>query len=196
MAFSHSTPQVVHWVNVISSNNADNTGVTDATAAIQSALNRASTGQIVYFPPGTYLLSSNPTVPSGVYYYLENATLSGGTLSGGTQVAFATPGAVQVLNQGTNTSGSAPVITSLGSVSGTSIQLSDLTRDYMVYLEITTAGTATTVEIGHTSAASDVLIMSSGAVSTGVVSFRLPAGWWFKWTGTTTAIANQNAVGC
>jgi hypothetical protein len=95
-----------------------------------------------------------------------------------------------------NSAGSAPILTALGSVSGTSIQLSDTTRDYMVYLEITTAGTATTVEIGHTAAASDVLIMSAGAVSAGVVAFRLPAGWWFKWTGTVTAIANQNAVGC
>jgi hypothetical protein len=66
----------------------------------------------------------------------------------------------------------------------------------MVYLEITTAGTSTTIEMGHTSAASDVLVMSSGGVSAGVVSFRLPAGWYFKWTGTTTAIGNQNAVGC
>ena len=98
---------------------------------------------------------------------------------------------------GTVTSGSAPVITALGAVSGTAIQLSDLTRDYMVYLEVTTAGTATSISLGPTSAASAVTVLTSVAVAAGdLYSFRLPAGWYFKWTGTTTAIGNQNAVGC
>lgn len=98
---------------------------------------------------------------------------------------------------GSNSSGSAPVLTALGAVSGTAIQLSDLTRDYMVYLEATTAGTATSISIGPTSAASAVTVLSSVSVSVGdLYSFRLPAGWYFKWTGTTTAIGNQNAVGC
>lgn len=98
---------------------------------------------------------------------------------------------------GTSTAPSAPVLTALGAVSGTGIQLADLTRDYMVYLEVTTAGTATSVTIGHTSSANDVTIMASAAATAGqVISFRLPAGWYFKWTGTTTAIANQVAVGC
>jgi len=104
---------------------------------------------------------------------------------------------VATLNGGTTTAGSAPVISSIGAVSGTAIQLSDLTRDYMVYLEITTAGTANTLSIGHTSSANDVTLITSVAVAVGVLwSFRLPAGWYFKWAGTTTAIGNQNAVGC
>ena len=104
---------------------------------------------------------------------------------------------VTVMNGGSKTSGSAPVLTSLGAVSGTAIQLSDATRDYTVYLEVTTSGTATAISIGHTSAASDVTILSSVAVTAGnLYSFRLPAAWYFKWTGTTTAIGNQNAVGC
>jgi hypothetical protein len=101
------------------------------------------------------------------------------------------------LNAGTNTAGSAPVLTSLGAVSGTAIQLADLTRDYVVYLEVTTAGTATSLTIGPTSSANAVSIMTSAAATAGqVISFRLPAGWYYKWTGTTTALANQNAVGC
>src|SRR5579872_4473345 len=75
---------------------------------------------------------------------------------------------------GTSTAASAPVLTALGAVSGTAIQLSDLTRDYMVYLEVTTAGTATSVTIGHTSSANDVSIMTSQAATAGqVITFRL-----------------------
>jgi hypothetical protein len=98
---------------------------------------------------------------------------------------------------GTSTAASAPVLTSLGFTSGTAAQLTDTTRDYMVYLECTTSGTATSITIGHTSSANDVTIMASAAATAGVVySFRLPAGWYVKWTGTTTAFATQNAVGC
>lgn len=100
-------------------------------------------------------------------------------------------------NAGSNSAGSAPVLTALGAVSGTAIQLTDTTRDYMVYLEVTTAGTATSVTIGPTNAANAVTIMASAAATAGqVISFRLPAGWFFKWTGTTTAVGNQIAVGC
>jgi len=98
---------------------------------------------------------------------------------------------------GTSTAASAPVLTSLGAASGTALQLADLTRDYMVYLEATTSGTATSITMGPTSSANAVTIMASAAATAGVVySFRLPAGWYFKWTGTTTAFATQNAVGC
>jgi hypothetical protein len=98
---------------------------------------------------------------------------------------------------GTSSAASAPILTSLGAVSGTAIQLTDTTRDYLVYLEVTTAGTATSVTMGHTSSANDVTLMSSAAATAGqVITFRLPAGWYFKWTGTTTAIGNQVAVGC
>jgi len=100
-------------------------------------------------------------------------------------------------NAGTSSAGSAPVLTALGAASTVATQLADLTRDYMVYLEVTTAGTATSLTIGHTSSANDVSLMTSQAATAGqVISFRLPAGWWFKWSGTTTAIGNQVAVGC
>lgn len=122
-------------------------------------------------------------------------TISGANMSAGEAVG--TYGEVINANAGTSSAGSAPILTSLGAVSGTALQLSDLTRDYLVYLEVTTAGTATSVTIGHTSAASDVSIMTSAAATAGqVITFRLPAGWYFKWTGTTTAIGNQVAVGC
>jgi Pectate lyase superfamily protein len=47
------------WINV-SAYNADATGVTDSTTAIQDALNAVPrAGGVVYFPPGTYLLNSS-----------------------------------------------------------------------------------------------------------------------------------------
>lgn len=127
-----------------------------------------------------------------------NGCTAGVTISGTHTVVSATvPAAVQSFIAGTSSAASAPVLTALGAVSGTAIQLSDLTRDYMVYLEVTTAGTATSLTAGHTNSANDVSILTSVSVAVGdLFAFRLPAGWWFKWTGTTTAIGNQNAVGC
>ena len=116
---------------------------------------------------------------------------SGGTLASGTVTGLLT------LNGGTDTAGSAPVLTALGFTSGTAAQLADLTRDYLVYLQVGTAGTAMSVSIGHTSAASDVTVVSNATATAGeVVSVRLPAGWWLKWTATTATLANQVAVGC
>jgi len=42
--------------------NADNTGATNAAPAIQSAINAASSGQVVYLPAGDYLISSSLSV--------------------------------------------------------------------------------------------------------------------------------------
>jgi hypothetical protein len=102
---------------------------------------------------------------------------------------------VQTLNGGTDTAASAPVLTP-AFASGTASQLSDTTRDYMIYLTVTTSGTATTVEFGHSSAADDVVLLSDVSVTAPmVISFRLPAGWYVKLTWTTT-VFSQSAVGC
>lgn len=128
---------------------------------------------------------------SGTYV----TSIPGSPLCGGESVG--TFGEVVAANAGTSSAGSAPVLTALGSVTGTALQLSDLTRDYMVYLTVTTSGTATSVTIGPTSAASGATVMASAAATAGqVIAFRLPAGWYFKWAGTTTAITGQVAVGC
>jgi hypothetical protein len=106
--------------------------------------------------------------------------------------------AVQVLNAGTDTAPSAPVLTAVaGTNGGGGVQLTDLTRDYMVYLEVGTAGTAWIVSAGPTSAASAVTIHASGVATAGqVLSFRLPAGWYFLWSATTATLAQSVAVGC
>lgn len=97
---------------------------------------------------------------------------------------------------GTSTAPSAPVLTPAFATT-VAAQLADTTRDYMVYLTVTTSGTATSVTIGPTAAANAATIMGSAPATAGqVISFRLPAGWFVKWAGTTTAIATQTAVGC
>lgn len=144
-----------------------------------------------------FLLSNNPAAISEGGTGAATAAAALANLGGAPANGSAPFTGVADFNAGTDTAGSAPALTALGAVSGTAIQLADLTRDYMVYLDVTTGGTATTVAMGPTSGVSAVSILNNVAVAVGqLISFRLPAGWFFKWTGTTTAIGNQNAVGC
>jgi hypothetical protein len=106
-----------------------------------------------------------------------------------------TAGGLVTENAGTKTSGSAPVLTP-AFANGVASQLSDLTRDYMVYLECTTAGTTLVVAIGPTSTPANSIITSSTATLGELVSFRLPAGWYVEWSATTAAFATQTAIGC
>ena len=96
---------------------------------------------------------------------------------------------------GTNTSGGAAVLTPTFA-NGTAAQLSDTTRDYMVYLTIGTAGTAFSVAIGPTSTPANTIMASATPTADELISFRLPAGWFVKWAGTSTTIATQKAIGC
>jgi hypothetical protein len=96
---------------------------------------------------------------------------------------------------GTNGASSAPVLTPTFA-NGTAAQLADITRDYTVYLQCSTAGTALTVSIGPTSTPANTLISSSTATLGELITIRLPAGWFLKWAATTAAFATQTAVGC
>jgi hypothetical protein len=171
------------------------TGANDG--ALTPGGNQAYGFAVAGMQTGTMIMANTLSGTSGIYQYVSGGgyTLFQQSYSDLTQVeTLLLP--LTTLNGGTITAYSAPIITGIGAVSGTAVQLSDKSRDYVVYLECTTPGTATTIGIGHTSAADDVLIMNDAAISAGVVSFRLPAGWYFAWTGTTTAFGNQNAVGC
>jgi hypothetical protein len=117
---------------------------------------------------------------------VTNALSVGTTLTGAGIASF---------NAGTNSSGSAPVLTP-SFASGTAAQLADLTRDYMVYLTIGTAGTANTLAIGPTSSPANTLISSATATTGEMMVVRLPAGWFLKWTATTATLATQTAIGC
>ena len=99
---------------------------------------------------------------------------------------------------GTDSSGSAPILTAVaGTNGGGGVQLTDTTRDYQVYLQVGTAGTAWIVSMGHTGSANDVTLHASGVATAGqTLTFRLPAGWYFLWSATTATLAQSVAVGC
>jgi hypothetical protein len=114
------------------------------------------------------------------------------------QVPSSSFASVVAAGAGVSTAGSAPVLTAVaGTNGGGGVQLTDVTRDYMIYLEVGTAGTAWIVSMGHTSGANDVTLHASGTATTGqVLTFRLPAGWYFLWSATTATLAQSVAVGC
>jgi hypothetical protein len=120
-------------------------------------------------------------------------SVPGSPLAAGETVA--TFGEVVNANAGTSSSGSAPVLTPAFATT-VAAQLADTTRDYMVYLAVTTSGTVTTVAIGPTSTPANTILPSSSVTAGQLVSFRLPAGWYVKWAGTSTAFATQTAIGC
>ena len=61
----HLIAQKRHWVDVTAAPYfADNTGVTNAATAIQTAINAATAGSTIYLPRGTYKLESTITLPA------------------------------------------------------------------------------------------------------------------------------------
>lgn len=120
-----------------------------------------------------------------------NLTVTGNLVVNGTEA----PGGVSSPGAGVNTAGSAPALTPTFA-NGTAAQLADTSRDYLVYLQIGTAGTGFTLAIGPTSSPANTLFASATPVSEELISFRLPAGWFVKWAGTGTTLANQTAIGC
>jgi hypothetical protein len=96
---------------------------------------------------------------------------------------------------GTKTTTAAAVLTP-AFANGTASQLSDTTRDYQVYFTVGTAGSAFSVAIGPTSTPANTIVSSNTPNAGESISFRLPAGWFVKWAGTSTTLANQTAVGC
>ena len=119
--------------------------------------------------------------------YGQVLPLAGGTLSG-----------ILHAGAGTDSSGSAPILTAVaGTNGGGGVQLTDTTRDYQVYLQVGTAGTAWIVSMGHTGSANDVTLHASGVATAGqTLTFRLPAAWYFLWSATTATLAQSVAVGC
>jgi hypothetical protein len=131
----------------------------------------------------------------------QTLPLSGGTLTGVLNSAgIVNTGTVSSSgiisqNAGTNSAGSAPLLTP-ANANGTAAQLTDTTRDYMLYLTIGTAGTALTVAIGPTAGVADTIYTAATATGGEAICFRLPAGWFWKWAATTATLAEQTAIGC
>lgn len=121
---------------------------------------------------------------------------TGGTVGGSLTVtgAMAVDGVLSAA-AGVSTAGSAPALTPTFA-GGVAAQLADITRDYIVYFQIGTAGTGFTLAIGPTSTPANTIFTSATPVSEELISFRLPAGWFVKWSGTGTTLAAQIAIGC
>lgn len=96
---------------------------------------------------------------------------------------------------GTKTTAAAAVLTPTFA-NNTASQLSDVTRDYMVYFTVGTAGSAFSIAIGPTSTPANTILTSNTPNAGEAIAFRLPAGWYVKWAGTLTTLANQIAIGC
>lgn len=120
-------------------------------------------------------------------------TTSGTGLDTGEVVG--TFGEVINANAGTNSSGSAPVLTPTFT-SGTAAQLSDLTRDYECYIQIGTGGGTVSVAIGPTSTPANTIVNAAAGVNGEVIRVRLPAAWYLKITVATSTITGVVAVGC
>jgi hypothetical protein len=124
-------------------------------------------------------------------------TITGNLAIGGTATVTGVLSSTALLdiNGGSNTATSAPAITPTFA-NGTASQLADTTRDYLVYLQIGTAGTAFTLAIGPTSTPANTIMASATPLADELLSFRLPAGWYVKWAGTSTTLTTQTAIGC
>lgn len=136
---------------------------------------------------------------SGNMYVKGNTTHLGNlTVQGTITAASATTGTVTGVffaNGGVNTAAGVNVITPSFALGTIGTQLTDTTRDYMVYLTTTTAGTINLLSIGSTSAATSATIAIGTAQLGSAYDFRLPAGWFVRITGTTAAFV-QTAVSC
>lgn len=145
------------------------------------------------------VVAADPTTPMGVAdkEYVDAAATAAAAASApvtGVAGAFSVGGKL-TLNGGTATAGSAPVLTPTFA-NGTAAQLSDTTRDYMLYLQCTTSGTALTIAIGPTSTPANTIVNSLAVSAGALLTIRLPAGWYLKWAATSAAFAQQKAIGC
>jgi hypothetical protein len=101
-----------------------------------------------------------------------------------------------VAEAATNTSSGATYSNPSLSNSTTGTQLS-ASKDVMLYLTCSTAGTGLTIKMGTSQSPPQNTIVSNVAVSIGdMFTIRVPAGWYVAWNATTAAFANQAAVTC
>jgi len=156
---------------------------------------------------GNTVQSGNATITGTLQAASLAGSLTVATIGTESVAALTTTGVI-TQNSGINSSGSVNVLvgtqTGLG---GTTIlttlgtggtQISDQTRDYMVYCETTTTGGAT-ILLGPTATATLATVFVGSlltAGTSGVISFRVPAGWYTRFTGTSWACASPVAISC
>jgi hypothetical protein len=111
----------------------------------------------------------------------NSAAYTGG---GGAQVVLTAAGSSPFM-VGTGTGGFA---------NGVPAQLTNTKYNFMVSLEITTSGTAFTLNVGPTSTPATVFMQSESVTAGQQIIVPLYAGWYLEWAGTTVAIATQVAI--
>ena len=141
-----------------------------------------------------------PTNPSGTSAcptpFQPSATAVPGVVDSVTIAGNSPPLVAPQPSSPSNSANWAGLSTPAATNGGAGVQVS-ITQDAMVYLQVGTAGTAFSLSIGHTSGASDVTLISTAVATAGeLISFRLPAGWYYKWSATTATLAQQKAVAC
>jgi hypothetical protein len=131
------------------------------------------------------------------------SSLTTSTVSAQSVATLTTTGVtVETVNSGVNSSLAANYLNAtigagaaaiLGTAaSGT--QLSDLTRDYMVYLQITAGGAGATLTIGTANTCNSTLFVNATTGPGTMYSFRLPAAWFIRMQAT--AAFTQTAISC
>ena len=135
---------------------------------------------------------------------VQSGTVTAVTLNAGTQGATTYNGIqTYAANAGDNTSAAATYLNATIGAGGNAIlgtaasgtQLSDLTRDYMVYLQVMTGGAGATISIGAANTAVSTLFANATCGPGTLYSFRLPAGWYIRFQGTA-GITQQTAISC
>jgi hypothetical protein len=99
---------------------------------------------------------------------------------------------IATLNGGTNTAGAATVTTP---TLGAAAQLAQTTKDSMLYITVTTAGTLT-IAIGPTSGVANTIVAGLASAIGDMYSIRLPAAWYVAVTSGTTAVWTTTAIVC
>lgn len=138
--------------------------------------------------------TSDDTTVNGTLTVKGTSSLDNGAITTDGTGDITTSGIVNTKGVDTATSG-AHVITPV-LANGTAAQLSDVTRDYMLYLAVTTSGTANTLAIGPTSTPANTINPTAAWTAGQMLTVRVPAGWYVKWAGTSTLIATQTAISC
>lgn len=180
--------------------NATYTTTSNATNAAFAYTAVSSTGRLLSATVtgdsvGRFVIDVNGTMGWGPGSATRDVTLartSAGVLSVTGDLAVSGP---IYANSGIDTAGSAPVLTPTFTAS-TAAQLSDTSRDYMVYLQVGTPGTGFSLLIGPTSTPAYTIFTSATPTAEELLSFRLPAGWYVKWAGSSSSLIHQLAIGC
>lgn len=150
--------------------------------------------------PGLVLLCTNANgfFPNGLYLGNAGTAPDVALVRTGSHTAALSQGVGgtgnSVLASGNNTAGLAAFATQTF-VSGTAAQLAQLVEDAELTCYLTTAGTVT-MAIGPTNATANTVINAQAMAIGQMITKRIPAGWWVKFTLTTAVLSTANLQLC